>query len=349
MAVILLLYVFVGGMLVPLKPGIISVEPFSVFTGQKVTLDITGYNSHYTQGAHKAWLKLDSLHNIASTGITAVNDNLIKATFDIPADIPEDKKIGQLTLIVDSEKDGPSVLPSALSIKKSDSATTAATAVWTDIPHTSFHEYHGIAFPYRNILSESIRNTYFHVPLWFSMMFLFGFAVWHSIMSLRTKNPVSDLKAYTYTRVGMLFGILGILTGALWARHTWGAYWSWDVKQNMTAIALLIYGAYFILRSSIEDPDSKSRVSAVYNIFAFATLIPLIYVIPRLTASLHPGNGGNPAFGSQDMENTMRLFFYPACIGWTLLGFWIAGINIRLEKIKHYLLFSEPEEQTVNH
>lgn len=77
----------------------------------------------------------------------------------------------------------------------------------------------------------------------------------------------------------------------------------------------------------------KARLSAVYNIFAFVAIIPLIYVIPRLFSSLHPGNGGNPAFGSQDLDNTMRLIFYPIIIGWTLIGFWIAQLNYRMKRL----------------
>ncbi|HMR44960.1 MAG TPA: cytochrome c assembly protein, partial [Saprospiraceae bacterium] len=73
-------------------------------------------------------------------------------------------------------------------------------------------------------------------------------------------------------------------------------------------------------------------------LFAFATLIPLLYVIPRMTDSLHPGSGGNPAMGGEDLDNTMRMVFYPAIIGWTLVGFWMANLNFRIEKIRWGLL-----------
>ena len=91
--------------------------------------------------------------------------------------------------------------------------------------------------------------------------------------------------------------------------------------------------AYFVLRGSISDVDKKARLSAVYNIFAFVALIPLIYVIPRLFSSLHPGSGGNPAFGSQDLDNTMRMIFYPIIIGWTLFGFWMASVMYRIKQL----------------
>ena len=106
----------------------------------------------------------------------------------------------------------------------------------------------------------------------------------------------------------------------------------------MTAVALLIYLAYFILRSSFDEPEKGARLAAVYNIFAFASLIPLLYIVPRMFASLHPGATGNPAFGSEDLDNTMRMVFYPAGIGWTLLGFWIASVAYRVEKLQQKLL-----------
>ena len=95
----------------------------------------------------------------------------------------------------------------------------------------------------------------------------------------------------------------------------------------------MIYLAYFILRGSIENEDQRARISAIYNIFAFAALIPLLFVLPRLTDSLHPGNGGNPGFNAYDLDSNLRMVFYPAVIGWTLLGFWIAAVKIRIGRI----------------
>jgi len=102
----------------------------------------------------------------------------------------------------------------------------------------------------------------------------------------------------------------------------------------MTAVALLVYAAYFILRASFDEPEKGARLAAVYNIFAFASLVPLLYIVPRLFASLHPGATGNPAFGSQDLDNTMRIVFYPAIIGFILLGVWIANIRYRILRLQ---------------
>lgn len=184
------------------------------------------------------------------------------------------------------------------------------------------------------ILNETIRVLHFHVPMWFGMLFLFLASIIHAIRYLVSGNKVFDLYSEQLAQVGIFYGILGMLTGMFWATFTWGEPWSSDPKQNASAIGLLIYLAYFVLRGSIQDEEQKARISAVYNIFAFAALIPLLFILPRLTDSLHPGNGGNPGFNSYDLDSNLRKVFYPAVLGWTLLGFWIAAIKIRLNLIK---------------
>ncbi len=180
------------------------------------------------------------------------------------------------------------------------------------------------------ILNETIRVLYFHVPMWFGMLFLFGFGVYYGILYLRTSNLRYDLYSGQLVQTGLLFGVLGLLTGMLWATHTWGEPWSNDPQQNGSAIGLLIYLAYTILRGSISDEHQRARLSSVYGIFAFALLIPLLFILPRLTDSLHPGSGGNPGFNAYDLDSNLRMVFYPAVVGWTLLGFWIASIRVRV-------------------
>ena len=132
----------------------------------------------------------------------------------------------------------------------------------------------------------------------------------------------------------MVFAILGLITGSVWAKFTWGDWWTNDPKLNSVAIGLLIYLAYSLVRSSMPDEMQKARISSVYNIFAFVIFMILIWILPRMTDSLHPGNGGNPAFSKMDLDNRMRLVFYPAVIGWTLLGYWIAQIRIRIKNLE---------------
>lgn len=181
--------------------------------------------------------------------------------------------------------------------------------------------------------------------MWFGMMILFTVSFIYSIKHLRSAKYKDDIYAKNFAAAGCFFGILGYMTGIVWANYTWVT----DQGQSLAsilkepkligaAIALLIYGAYFVLRGSFTDIDKRARVSAVYNIFAFAMLFPSIWIIPRLVGSLHPGapgdEGGNPALNFNDIDSRLRMIFYPAIIGWTLLGVWIATLKIRLELLR---------------
>jgi heme exporter protein C len=186
-------------------------------------------------------------------------------------------------------------------------------------------------------MQESIRNFFFHVPMWFGMMILFFVSLWYAIKYLRNGNIINDIYATAYASSGLLFGVLGIITGAVWANYQWGSPWVGDPKQNGAAIALLIYFAYFVLRGSLIDQEKRARLSAVYNVFAFFMLFPTLWILPRLSESLHPGgqgSEGNPGINGKDMTASMRTVFYPAVIGWTLLGVWISTLQIRYQMLQ---------------
>ncbi|MCH8546629.1 MAG: cytochrome c biogenesis protein [Cryomorphaceae bacterium] len=187
------------------------------------------------------------------------------------------------------------------------------------------------------ILNESIRNLYFHVTMWFVMLFLFTISVSSSIAYLSTEKPLWDIRAELAVKVGMVTATLGILTGMIWANFTWGKPWVNDPKLNGAAVSFLGYAAYLILRQSIDDSEKKARIAAVYNIFAFVMMIVFIQILPRLTDSLHPGSGGNPAFSSYDLDKNMRIVFYPAVIGWFLIGYWIYTLQVRMRLLQNKL------------
>ena len=201
------------------------------------------------------------------------------------------------------------------------------------VVYTSVYGFLG-SVPALPILHQSIRNLYFHVPMWFSMIVLFGVSVYHSIKYLNSGNSSDDIKAVESINAGIVFGILGIVTGAIWAKFTWGQAWSFDVKQNFAAIALLLYCAYLVLRNAIDEEQKRAKISAIYNIFAFPLMVVLLFVLPRLSDSLHPGNGGNPGFNSYDLDSRMRMVFYPACLGWILIGYWIYTILYRIRTLE---------------
>jgi heme exporter protein C len=192
--------------------------------------------------------------------------------------------------------------------------------------------------PRLNIVNETVRALYFHVPMWFGMVALFLTSTIFSIKYLRNASRKSDFYAVEFANTGLVLGLLGIVTGMIWANYTWGSPWHGDPKQNGAAIALLVYLAYFVLRGSVENEEQRARLSAAYNIFAFAAMIPLIFIIPRMTSSMHPGSGGNPGFNMYDLDSKMRLVFYPAVAGWILLGFWIATLRIRTRILQEKML-----------
>lgn len=204
--------------------------------------------------------------------------------------------------------------------------------------------------PRVRILNETIRNLYFHVCMWFAMMILFTISVVHAVRYLRSNQIKYDILSRQYAVVGILLGVLGYITGAIWASATWvdpnnaaaasfGAI-AREPKLIGAAIALLIYAAYLVLRDSVQDVDKKARIAAVYNIFAFAFLFPSLWVVPRLLPSLHPGGDGNPGLNYKDIDAGMRLVFYPAILGWTLLGVWIVSLKVRLAYLNEKKLSS---------
>lgn len=342
LGVLLVLYTLIIGMTVPLKPGIPEVSPSNGPTGAPLTVLVQGYNTHYDEAQEvRAWLKMDKERSLIADKITVQSPTILEATFTIPKNLPSDKKVVPLALIIDNDVDGASVLPSAVFITQKNIQKAMGEALWKNTPISNLHEYKGMAFPYRNILAETIRNTYFHVSLWFGMFLLLIGSVVYSFRYLRKFRVEDDLRSKSLTGVAVVFGLLGCATGAIWAKNTWGTYWTTDVKLNMAAVAMLIYLAYFVLRGSFQDETKKARIGAVYNIFAFAAMFPLLFVIPRLTDSLHPGNGGNPGLGGEDLDNTLRMIFYPSIIGWTLIGLWMANLMYRTDLLQYRLLDDE--------
>lgn len=204
--------------------------------------------------------------------------------------------------------------------------------------------------PRLNLLNETIRNLHFHVPMWFGMVLILGGSVYYSIKYLRNPLPKYDVYASECANTGILFGCLGMVSGMIWAQFVWGTFWSGDPKQNAAAVGLLIYFGYLILRDSFTDDVKSGRISAIYNIFAYACFIPLIFILPRLTNSLHPGANGNPGFNAYDLDSDLRKVFYVAIIGWTLLGAWLTQIRARFRvvKLKHEEMWLEKQHQTTS-
>lgn len=198
-----------------------------------------------------------------------------------------------------------------------------------------------IEIPYLPKLKESIRNLFYHVPMWYAMLTCFLLSFIYSIVYLRKNHLKYDAISNEFVIVGLWFGALGMLTGMEWASIQWGSPWSNDPKQIGAGSTLLIYLAYTVLRNSIKEDDKKARLAAVYNVFGFALLIPLVYLIPAHFASLHPGSDNKPFEALKTQDNLLKYVSIPAMIGWILLSIWIFDIRIRAKKLENPEIFTD--------
>ena len=196
----------------------------------------------------------------------------------------------------------------------------------------------GFSFPFQPNILESIRNLLWHVPMWFAMFFVMGIGFVASLAQLRTGKVNWDHRAEAAVRTGLVFGLLGLATGSLWARWTWGAWWVSDPQLNGALVTVLLYSGYMVLRAAMAEDERTGRIAAVYNVFAFVMLVILLMVLPRYTESLHPGKDGNPGFNSYDLDNSLRAVFYPAVIGWGALCYWMYTLRLRMNRLEHHLL-----------
>ena len=194
-----------------------------------------------------------------------------------------------------------------------------------------------IEVPHLMVIRETIRNLFYHVPMWFAMFTMFGTSLVYSIRYLSGFKPEHDVLASESVYNGIFFGIMGLITGMIWAKFTWGDFWTNDPQLNGAAVSMMAYLAYAVLRSSIDEKAMRARISAVYNIFAFMLLVIFLGVLPRLAdSSLHPGKGGNSST-MEGLDITMRMVFYPAAIGWLIIAFWLLQIRTRKRRLQQVL------------
>lgn len=334
----LLVFSVWAGLRIPLEPGIItSVSDHASTSEGPFKVSISAYNTTFKAECAdlQVWLVNDTARKIktCASSITVIDDQHLVAEFP-PVAPAKDQYFG---LAVFSSCENGILMYKPEAIYTSD--TAKAVIIQSCTPDVSIQESGTMQYPFRYILYESIRNLYFHVPMWFTMIALLTWAVFNNLRFLRKLDPQYDRMADQAIRTGLLFGILGLITGSIWARATWGAWWVDDVKLNGTAITMLAYLAYIVLRGSMEDQQKRARIAAIYSIFAYVMMIALIGILPRLqqTDSLHPGNGGNPAFSNYDLDSSMRMVFYPAVAGWVLIGFWIYSIRKKMQDVKEIM------------
>jgi len=331
----LLLYSAVFSLWHPMASGGLSVSATELHPGRN-DFEFLGYATHFKQAESslQVFVSVDTSAVYCADVLQVVDDAHVIVSVYLPDTIAS-KRFG---FAANNDVDGTIIVDSPVGHK---GFTFEAGKGNGDCAYRVKQEdFAHFGFPFQPIIIESIRNLMWHVPMWFTMFVLMTISFVFSIRSLGKENGRVDLdydtRASSAAAVGVLFCSLGLITGSLWARFTWGAWWTNDPQLNGSMVVFMVYVAYFILRSSSPDEEKRARLSAIFNIFAFVLMVVLLMVMPRFTEGLHPGKSGNPAFSKYDLDSSLRSVFYPACAGFILLGYWIYRLRYRIQKLEQH-------------
>ena len=196
-----------------------------------------------------------------------------------------------------------------------------------------------ITFPFIPGLEERARIIFFHVPMSWLTVIAFLVSMVYGIRYLKTKEMIFDTKSSISAGLGFLFCVLATVTGSIWAKFNWGSFWNWDPRETSIFVLMLVYGAYFALRSAIDSDEKKASLSAVYSVLAFVTVPFFIFIMPRIMPGLHPGSADDsnsgPVVSSGGMNALMRIVLYSTLIGFLILYAWLAQIQLRLRRTEN--------------
>ncbi len=201
-----------------------------------------------------------------------------------------------------------------------------------------------LTFPLVPGLEEQIRILNFHVPVAWISVLAYMIAMIFAIQYLRTRKIEYDLKATAAAEIGIIFTLLATITGMIWAKFNWGSFWNWDPRETAIFLLLLIYGAYFALRSAIDNDELKAKLSSIYSIIAFITVPFLVFILPRILEGLHPGSNNDSTAGpilssQQDTLNYLQqIAFSIGFAAFSLLFFWLFNLKYRLKKIEYKIM-----------
>ncbi|NUN71289.1 MAG: cytochrome c biogenesis protein CcsA [Bacteroidetes bacterium] len=203
------------------------------------------------------------------------------------------------------------------------------------VPETWYH------FPFIPGLEEKARNIIFHVPISWATVVAFVMSMIYGIIYLKKKEIDYDLRSVSSASLGLLLCVLATVTGAIWAKFNWGSFWNWDPRQTSIFILLLIYGAYFVLRSAIDEEERRATLSSVYSIIAGVTVPFFIFVMPRIMSGLHPGSLGDEQGKGPVLEfkmaTNMLMVFFASLIGFTVLYFWMYTLKVRQMRLERHV------------
>ncbi len=190
-----------------------------------------------------------------------------------------------------------------------------------------------IVEPPQSQLGSVSRIFYFHVPAALISVIAFGFALYNSIAYLKTKEIKHDFRSASSVELGLMFCILATISGAVFAKAAWGAYWNWDPRQTSIFVLILIYGAYLALRSALDNEERRASLSAVYAILAFITVPFLVFVVPRIYPSLHPEDTIVGSGGEMQLTGMVAAIFWISMVCFAIIFYWLYSLQSRIELI----------------
>jgi len=187
------------------------------------------------------------------------------------------------------------------------------------------------------VLEETTRVLYFHIPVAWLTVVALGWSMVNSVIYLVKRDLRADDHAAAAAELGLVFCIAATVSGAIWAKAMWGAYWNWDPRETSIFFILLLYTAYLALRGSIEGEEKRARLSAIYSVAAFVAVPFLIFVVPRMYATLHPDPIIN-ARGRVEMDPMIRWCFLSMLGGFTALYVWLQSLRVRVTRLERAAL-----------
>ena len=186
------------------------------------------------------------------------------------------------------------------------------------------------------VLGPTTRVLYFHIPAAWVTVLALGVSMVQSVLYLRTRKLEHDDHAAAAAEIGLLFCITAAVSGAMWAKAMWGAYWNWDPRETSIFFIMLIYAAYLALRAAVDDPARRARLSAVYSAIAFVAVPFLIFIVPRIYFTLHPDPLINTR-GKVDMDPRIRWVFLAMLLGVTGVYAWVQQLRVRVVRLERRL------------
>lgn len=189
--------------------------------------------------------------------------------------------------------------------------------------------------PIEAVMGPVQKVFYFHVATgWVGMLSFFAAAI-AGVAYLITKKSVWDLVGLAAIEIGIVFMLINIVTGSIWARPIWNTWWTWDPRLTTATIMELIYAAYLMLRQGIDDPEKRARFGAVYAIIGFLS-VPLTFFSIRIFRTIHPvvvGSNDPGAMGAFNMTPAMGLTFTVSLVAFSVLFISLLWHRVRLGQL----------------